>query len=91
MLQWDGSPTATGLELGIGRIGPIVGPLLGAMVVGLPVEKLYMWSSLPFALGAAICFAIWKLNEARLQPHPELPAVQRAYLGAGEIHVDRRA
>jgi len=43
-------------------------------LTGLPVEKLYMWSSLPFALGAVVCFAIWKLNEARLQAHPELKA-----------------
>jgi len=66
----------SGWELGIGRIGSIVGPLVGALFVGLPVEKLYMWSSLPFALGAVVCFAIWKLNEARLQAHPELKAAQ---------------
>ncbi|HJS60844.1 MAG TPA: MFS transporter [Pseudolabrys sp.] len=66
----------SGWELGIGRIGSIIGPLAGALFVGLPVEQLYMWSSLPFALGAAICFAIWKLNEARLQAHPELRAAQ---------------
>jgi AAHS family 4-hydroxybenzoate transporter-like MFS transporter len=66
----------SGWELGIGRIGSIIGPLVGALFVGLPVEKLYMWSALPFALGAVVCFAIWKLNEARLQAHPELKAAQ---------------
>ena len=66
----------SGWELGIGRIGSIIGPLVGALFVGLPVEQLYMWSSLPFALGAVVCFAIWKLNEARLQAHPELKAAQ---------------
>ena len=66
----------SGWELGIGRIGSIIGPLVGALFVGLPVEKLYMWSSLPFALGAVVCFAIWKLNEARLRAHPELKAAQ---------------
>jgi AAHS family 4-hydroxybenzoate transporter-like MFS transporter len=66
----------SGWELGIGRVGSIIGPLVGALFVGLPVEKLYMWSSLPFALGAVVCFAIWKLNEARLQAHPELRAAQ---------------
>jgi AAHS family 4-hydroxybenzoate transporter-like MFS transporter len=66
----------SGWELGIGRIGSIIGPLVGALFVGLPVEKLYMWSSLPFALGAVVCFAIWKLNEARLREHPELQAAQ---------------
>jgi AAHS family 4-hydroxybenzoate transporter-like MFS transporter len=66
----------SGWELGIGRIGSIIGPLAGALFVGLPVEQLYMWSSLPFALGAVVCFAIWKLNEARLRAHPELRAAQ---------------
>jgi AAHS family 4-hydroxybenzoate transporter-like MFS transporter len=66
----------SGWQLGIGRIGSIVGPLVGALFVGLPVEKLYMWSALPFAVGAVVCFAIWKLNEARLQEHPELRAAQ---------------
>jgi MFS transporter, AAHS family, 4-hydroxybenzoate transporter len=66
----------SGWELGIGRIGSIIGPLVGALFVGLPVEKLYMWSSVPFALGAVVCFAIWKLNEARLRAHPELQAAQ---------------
>ncbi|HET7803151.1 MAG TPA: MFS transporter [Pseudolabrys sp.] len=66
----------SGWELGIGRVGSIIGPLVGALFVGLPVEKLYMWSSLPFALGAVVCFAIWRLNEARLQAHPELRAAQ---------------
>src|SRR5512139_1062176 len=66
----------SGWELGIGRIGSIIGPLVGALFVGLPVEKLYMWSSLPFAVGAVVCFAIWRLNEARLQAHPELRAAQ---------------
>jgi AAHS family 4-hydroxybenzoate transporter-like MFS transporter len=66
----------SGWELGIGRVGSIVGPLVGALFVGLPVEKLYMWSALPFAVGAVVCFAIWKLNEARLLAHPELKAAQ---------------
>jgi AAHS family 4-hydroxybenzoate transporter-like MFS transporter len=66
----------SGWELGIGRVGSIVGPLVGAFFVGLPVEQLYMWSSLPFAVGAVVCFAIWKLNETRLRAHPELQAAQ---------------
>ena len=49
----------SGWQLGIGRIGSIVGPLVGALLIGLPVEKLYTWSALPFAVGAVVCFAIW--------------------------------
>lgn len=66
----------SGWELGIGRIGSIVGPLLGALLIGLPVEQLYMWSALPFAAGAVICFVIHRLNTARLRAHPELKAAQ---------------
>jgi len=66
----------SGWQLGIGRIGSIVGPLVGALLIGLPVEKLYTWSALPFAVGAVVCFVIWRLNETRLREHPELQAAQ---------------
>ncbi len=66
----------SGWELGIGRIGSIVGPLAGALFVGLPVEKLYMWAALPFAVGAIICFIVHRLNTARLAAHPELRDAQ---------------
>jgi AAHS family 4-hydroxybenzoate transporter-like MFS transporter len=66
----------SGWELGIGRIGSIVGPLVGALFVGMSVERLYMWSALPFVAGAIVCFAIWRLNEQRLAKHPELRDAQ---------------
>jgi AAHS family 4-hydroxybenzoate transporter-like MFS transporter len=66
----------SGWQLGLGRIGSIVGPLLGAQLVGLPVQNLYMWSALPFAAGAVVCFFIHRLNEARLAAHPELREAQ---------------
>jgi MFS transporter, AAHS family, 4-hydroxybenzoate transporter len=62
----------SGWQLGLGRLGSIVGPLAGALFVGIPVQQLYMWSALPFAAGAVVCFAIYLLNEARLRAHPEL-------------------
>lgn len=62
----------SGWELGIGRVGSIVGPMLGALFVGMSVEKLYMWSALPFAIGAVVCFLIYRLNEGRLAMYPEL-------------------
>jgi hypothetical protein len=31
-----------------------------------------MWSAIPFALGAVICFAIYRLNEARVRERPYL-------------------
>jgi AAHS family 4-hydroxybenzoate transporter-like MFS transporter len=66
----------SGWQLGMGRLGSIVGPLVGALFVGLPVEQLYMWSALPFAGGAIACFVIHRLNEARLAAHPELRPAQ---------------
>ena len=62
----------SGWQLGIGRLGAIAGPFIGAFFVGLPVPQLYMWSALPFAVGAVVCFTIYKLNTARLAAHPEL-------------------
>ena len=66
----------SGWELGIGRIGSIVGPIVGGLLIGLPVERLYMWSALPFVVGAVICFFVYRLNAARLTAHPELRAAQ---------------
>jgi AAHS family 4-hydroxybenzoate transporter-like MFS transporter len=66
----------SGWQLGLGRFGSIVGPLLGAFFVGMPVQQLYLWSTLPFALGAIVCFAIHVLNRARLKAHPEFAQAQ---------------
>ena len=66
----------SGWQLGLGRIGSIVGPLAGAQLVGMPVQNLYMWSAVPFALGAVICFIVHRLNTARLDAHPELREAQ---------------
>jgi AAHS family 4-hydroxybenzoate transporter-like MFS transporter len=66
----------SGWQLGIGRLGAIVGPLLGALFVGLPVPQLYMWSALPFAAGAVVCFIIYQLSNARIKAQPELAKSQ---------------
>src|SRR5271155_3620540 len=55
----------SGWQLGIGRLGAIAGPFLGALFVGLPVDQLYMWSALPFAACAVVAFIIYVLNNAR--------------------------
>jgi AAHS family 4-hydroxybenzoate transporter-like MFS transporter len=60
----------SGWELGIGRFGSIVGPLLGAAFVALPIQQLYMWAAVPFAIGAVACFIVYRLNEARLKERP---------------------
>jgi hypothetical protein len=35
-----------------------------------------MWSALPFALGAVVCFTVHRLNTARLAERPELREAQ---------------
>jgi AAHS family 4-hydroxybenzoate transporter-like MFS transporter len=57
----------SGWELGIGRVGSIVGPMLGALFVAMPVQQLYLWSAIPFAVGAIVCYTIHRLNQARLR------------------------
>ena len=56
----------SGWELGIGRLGSIVGPLAGALFVALPIDKLYVMSSIPFLAGGAVCYAVHRLNLARI-------------------------
>jgi MFS transporter, AAHS family, 4-hydroxybenzoate transporter len=66
----------SGWQLGIGRLGAIAGPLIGALFVGLPVSELYMWSALPFAAGAVVAFIIYLLNNARIAADPALAKAQ---------------
>jgi MFS transporter, AAHS family, 4-hydroxybenzoate transporter len=68
----------SGWQLGIGRIGSIVGPLLGAAFVGLPIQSLYMWAAAPFAIGAVVAFIVHRLNEARLRDRPWMREGQTA-------------
>jgi AAHS family 4-hydroxybenzoate transporter-like MFS transporter len=66
----------SGWQLGIGRVGSIVGPLLGAAFIGMPIQNLYMWAAVPFAVGAVICYIVHRLNQARLKERP--------WIGEGE-------
>jgi AAHS family 4-hydroxybenzoate transporter-like MFS transporter len=61
----------SGWQLGLGRFGAIIGPLTGALLVGLPIQKMYLFAAIPFAVGAVVTYAIHVLNTARLKAHPE--------------------
>jgi AAHS family 4-hydroxybenzoate transporter-like MFS transporter len=61
----------SGWQLGLGRFGAIIGPLTGALLVGLPIQKMYLFAAIPFAAGAVVTYAIHVLNTARLRAHPE--------------------
>jgi AAHS family 4-hydroxybenzoate transporter-like MFS transporter len=62
----------SGWQLGLGRFGAIIGPLAGTLLVALPIQWMYVWAALPFALGGVVTFIIHALNQARLRAHPEL-------------------
>jgi AAHS family 4-hydroxybenzoate transporter-like MFS transporter len=66
----------SGWQLGIGRLGAIAGPLIGALFVGMPVPELYVWSAIPFAAGAVVTVIVYTLVNARLRAHPELAKAQ---------------
>src|SRR5438105_6011839 len=68
----------SGWELGIGRLGSIVGPLVGALFVRMPVDRLYLWSAAPFLLGAVICYTVHRLNQERMRSRPWLGQMQAA-------------
>ena len=58
-----------GWALGVGRVGSIVGPLVGGLLISmkLPVQQLYLWAAVPFLVGAVACFILERLYVARFQ------------------------
>src|SRR5262249_36065740 len=68
--------SGSGWELGPSPIGSIAGPLVGGPFAALAVKQLYMWSALPCLAGGIVCFAIHRLNTARLAARPELVQAQ---------------
>jgi AAHS family 4-hydroxybenzoate transporter-like MFS transporter len=62
----------SGWQLGLGRLGAIIGPLAGALLVALPIQWMYVWAAVPFALGGVVTFIVHALNQARLRARPEL-------------------
>ncbi len=48
--------TGSGAALGIGRLGSVVGPIVGGVLIArqLPTDQLYAFAALPFAIGCGI-------------------------------------
>jgi MFS transporter, AAHS family, 4-hydroxybenzoate transporter len=57
----------SGWAFGVGRIGSITGPLAGGVLVGLQLSlpSLYLWSTIPFILGAVASIVLVRLYAAR--------------------------
>lgn len=58
-----------GWALGVGRIGSIVGPVLGGVLIAthLAVTGLYVLAAIPFAIGAVVCAILMRLYAVRFQ------------------------
>jgi AAHS family 4-hydroxybenzoate transporter-like MFS transporter len=58
-----------GWALGVGRVGSIVGPVLGGVLISmkLPIQQLYLLAAVPFLIGTIACFVLARLYVARFQ------------------------
>jgi AAHS family 4-hydroxybenzoate transporter-like MFS transporter len=78
-----------GWALSIGRIGSIVGPLVGGMLVAMkmPYQEMFLWASLPMAVGliAAVLVA-WlcykRFRSLTLDDKPAVPETETPAAGA---------
>ena len=59
--------SGAGWAMGIGRLGGIIGPMLGAWLIAmkLPTFQLFLAPALPLGLGALICFVLVQLCRRR--------------------------
>ncbi len=62
--------TGSGAAFGIGRVGSILGPVVGGVLIGmkLPVDQLYMIAAIPFILAAIVSFIVMPMYAKRVQP-----------------------
>ena len=56
-----------GWALGVGRVGSIVGPLVGGILVSasLPIQTLYLYGAIPFAVGAVGAIGLGLVSKRR--------------------------
>ncbi len=49
-----------GFAFGVGRLGAVLGPLLGGLLIALqlPIQTLYFFAAAPLAIGALACFML---------------------------------
>jgi AAHS family 4-hydroxybenzoate transporter-like MFS transporter len=59
----------SGWALGIGRVGAIVGPLLGGLFISmhLPIQQLFLLAAIPFVIGTIACYYLARLYVIRFQ------------------------
>jgi AAHS family 4-hydroxybenzoate transporter-like MFS transporter len=59
----------TGWALGMGRVGAMVGPVVGGLLIAmhLPTQQLFLLAAIPFAIGAVTCFWLMQLYVVRFK------------------------
>ena len=60
--------SGSGSALGVGRLGSIVGPIVGGALLAqqLPVDKLYLYASAPFAVGCVAAMVMMRFYKRPL-------------------------
>jgi MFS transporter, AAHS family, 4-hydroxybenzoate transporter len=63
--------TGSGAAFGIGRVGAILGPIIGGRLIDmkLPVQDLYMIATIPFVIGAVVAFVLMPMFTDRMATH----------------------
>jgi AAHS family 4-hydroxybenzoate transporter-like MFS transporter len=63
--------TGSGAAFGIGRVGAILGPVIGGRLIDmhLPVQQLYMIATIPFIVGAVVAFMLMPMFAERMATH----------------------
>ena len=76
--------TGVGSALGVGRLGSIVGPILGGAVVslGLAVPTIYLLATVPPLISTVAIFTLWRLS--RRAPNAGYAATNMAALEGGQ-------
>jgi AAHS family 4-hydroxybenzoate transporter-like MFS transporter len=58
--------TGSGWAFGIGRVGSIVGPIVGGLLIAtMTVQQLYLIAAIPFLLGAIVCLILARMFAKR--------------------------
>jgi AAHS family 4-hydroxybenzoate transporter-like MFS transporter len=57
-----------GWAFSVSRLGAVVGPLLGGMLISMhvPIADLYLFAAIPPIIGACACFALTRLFDTRI-------------------------
>lgn len=57
----------SGWAFGIGRVGSVLGPIVGGILIGMkvPLQDLFLWATVPFLVGTVACIALARLYFSR--------------------------